>query len=112
LQWTVRFDAPMPIDQQLYLSFVAPASGREIDSDDVDDATWAQWTFSERPHPPQTPSDSFGFVFVDVAQGATSVTIDVPVLADGIAEGSEHVALSMYYFDGTMLSLTGVVTDS
>ena len=112
LQWTLRFDQPMPVAQQLYLSFVAPENGREINSDDVDAATWEQWTYSERPSPPQTPSDSFGNLIVEVPEGATSATINVGVLADGVVEGDEQVALWMYYFDGTMVSLTGVIADS
>ncbi len=112
LRWTLHFDAPMQVDQQLYLSFMTPAHGREIDSDDVDDDTWAHWTYSERPTPAQTPSDSFGAIFVEVPAGATSATIDIGVLSDGVAEGDEHVALLMYYLDGTMLSLSGVISDS
>ena len=112
LTWTFHLSAPAPQFGVILALFIAPNRGVEIDSADVPPETWNAWTFLDPPNPPQTPSFANAQEWVLFPQNDTTVTLTIPFVADGIAEGPENVALAMLDFGGRPLTVTGTVTDS
>jgi hypothetical protein len=95
------------------IDFLPPAgSARELDSDDVPASFLEQ--FGIIPPVPAVPLSQLGiFLSVEFAPGAQVATVSLPVAADGVAEGSERVALRLDGFGDPVvpvpIDLTGRV---
>ena len=112
LSWSLTLSEAQDFDFSVFAPFVEPGGGTEVDSDDVPDDAWAVWVGADKPIPAQTLSSAFAFQFVRFDPGSTSVTVTVPFVADGVAEGPEHVAIDLWVEGRVVLTLTGTVTDS
>jgi hypothetical protein len=93
LTWTFRLSEPMTTGALWPIEFLPP-TGLELDSDDVPP------DFLERfgivPPRPAVPLSQLGiFLDVEFAPGAQVATVLLPLAQDGIAEGSERVALRL-----------------
>ncbi|AEV81570.1 hypothetical protein ACWT_0557 [Actinoplanes sp. SE50] len=90
LTWTVHLStvAGGPV----YVEFVtqAPPAGPELSSTDVD-ARWFTDQTGEDPKPSRPLSGAGLQLFVAIEPGTTSLAVTVPTVADGVAEGAEHV---------------------
>jgi len=113
LSWTFRLSEPMTTGGFWSIDFLPPAgSARELDSDDVPASFVEQ--FGIIPPVPAVPLSQLGiFLSVEFAPGAQVATVSLPVAADGVAEGSERVALRLDGFGDPVvpvpIDLTGRV---
>jgi hypothetical protein len=116
LTWNVHLSESA--EDYLYLIFMpqAPATGPELSSTDVD-PQWFQDNSGEDPQPSRPLSATGVQPFVAVEPGSTSAELSIPTVADGVAEGAEHVRLQALVFpsdfgDPIPISvITGTVTD-
>ena len=90
LTWTAQLSEAA--DDYLYLVFLpqAPATGPELSTTDVD-PDWFTGNSGEDPEPSRPLSRTALQPFLAVEPGATSVELTMPTVADGAAEGAEHV---------------------
>ena len=97
LTWTGHLSAAA--DNYLYLSFVpqAPATGPELSTTDVD-PSWFTESTGEDPLPSRPLSSTALQPFVDIEPGTTTVELTVPTIADGVAEGAEHVRFQVLMY--------------
>ena len=112
LTWTFHLSQGAPPLTALRLDFIAPSTGTEINSADVKNETWGQWTFLERPTPPVSPSSVGAADFLFFNQGETTFSWHVPFERDGVGEGVEQVVVRVTDFVGDTMVLTGTVSDS
>jgi hypothetical protein len=112
LTWTLHLSEPQPFGFSVFAQFAAPAAGSELNSDDVTDDAWSQWVGAPKPSPAQTLSDAFAFQFVEFAPNATTATVSVPLVVDGVTEGVEHVALDLWLDGVVVATLQGSISDS
>jgi hypothetical protein len=97
LTWTVHLSAAA--DTYLYLIFLpqAPATGPELSSTDVD-PQWFTDNSGEEAEPSRPLSSTQVQPFLAIDPGATSADFTVPTVADGVAEGAEHVRFQALVF--------------
>jgi hypothetical protein len=116
LTWTFRLSKPMASDALWYISPI-PAAGRfaELDTNDVPAA------FLEGlgiiPPDPAVPLSEVGIFFtIEFTAGQQTVSLSIPVSADGVEEEGEGIALLLEGFDDPVvprpIELTGVVPAS
>ncbi|WP_127552537.1 S9 family peptidase [Actinoplanes sp. OR16] len=88
--WTLTLSEPA--DDYLYFVFTpqAPTAGPELSSTDVD-PVWFEENAFESPEPSRPLSQTLLQPFLAVEPGTTSVELAVPTVADGVAEGTEHI---------------------
>jgi hypothetical protein len=116
LTWTVHLSEAA--DTYLYLVFApqAPATGPELSSTDVD-PDWFIENSGEQPAPSRPLSGTGLQPFLAIEPGHTSAEFTVPTVADGVAEGAEHVRFQASVFPadfGDPVPVTvidGTVTD-
>ncbi|MEU4154990.1 hypothetical protein [Actinoplanes sp. NPDC026670] len=97
LTWTASLSGP--VDEYTYLIFLTqpPATGPELSSTDVDPA-WFTENSGQDPEPSRPLSSTNLQPFLEIPPGATSVDLTVPTVADGTAEGAEHVRFQGLFF--------------
>jgi hypothetical protein len=97
LTWTAHLSAAA--DNYLFLVFVpqAPASGPELSTTDVD-PTWFAENSGEDPEPSRPLSGTGVQPYLDFEPGTTSLDLAVPTVADGVAEGAEHVRFQVLLY--------------
>jgi hypothetical protein len=97
LTWTTHLSAAA--DDYLYLVFLPlpPASGPELSTTDVD-PEWFTANTGEDPAPSRPLSGTGLQPFLVVEPGTTSVELTVPTVADGVAEGAEHVRFQVLVY--------------
>ncbi len=109
---TFRIPNAQSFDYEIFSGFLAPPGATpEIDSLDVDAATWEQWTYDTPRNPPVTPSDSFAYFHATIPAGHTEVSVTIPFVTDGIAEGSEAFRLEFYDGIDSVFYVDATVTD-
>ena len=91
--------------------------GPELATNDVPVSWITQW-LGEAPNPPVAFSAVPVQITVDIPPGSTSVDLEVPTVADGVAEGTESLVWQVQPgFDGELpglpsgTTLTGTVSD-
>ncbi|KUL33008.1 alpha/beta hydrolase family protein [Actinoplanes awajinensis] len=97
LTWTLHLSAPADSYLYLLLAPQAPATGPELSSTDVD-PEWFQNNSGEDPEPSRPLSGTGLQPFVEIEPGTTSVEFAVPTVADGVAEGAEHVRFQVLLY--------------
>ncbi|MFC3891646.1 alpha/beta hydrolase family protein [Lentzea rhizosphaerae] len=112
LKWKLTLSEAADTTIGILGSVVAPASGTELSTTDVD----PEWllNFSGEEPLPSRPLSSTGLrVYAIVLAGQTSAEFSVPTVGDAEAEGEESVRLKFEPFPpgGTGFELTGKVTD-
>jgi hypothetical protein len=97
LTWTVHLSAPA--DDYLYLIFLpqAPAAGPELSTTDVD-PQWFTDNSGEEVEPSRPLSSTQVQPFLAIEPGTTAADFAVPTVADGVAEGPEHVRFQALVF--------------
>jgi hypothetical protein len=116
LTWTVTLSGP--VDDYTYLIFLPqpPAAGPELSSTDVD-PDWFTANSGDDPEPSRPLSATNLQPFVEIPPGATSAQLTVPTVADGQAEGAEHLRLpGLFFLPGAwepveLSPIDGTVTD-
>lgn len=105
-------------DNYLYVLFVpqAPAAGPELSTTDVD-PEWFRDNSGEEPEPSRPLSGTAVQLYALFEPGTTTARITIPTVADGVAEGAEHVQFQVLLYppdfsDPTVVgTVTGTVTD-
>ncbi|WIM98688.1 hypothetical protein ACTOB_002296 [Actinoplanes oblitus] len=116
LTWTVHLSKPAASELYMELVAQAPPSGPELSSTDVD-AQWFTDQTGEDPKPSRPLSGVGLQAYLTIAPGTTSVQVKVPTVADGVAEGAEHVRFQAQVYPAgagdpiTVGVVDGTVTD-
>ncbi len=86
-------------DDYLYVLFVpqAPATGPELSSTDVD-PDWFRDNSGEEPEPSRPLSQTGAHPYAIIEPGTTTAQITLPTVADGVAEGAEHVQFEILLY--------------
>ncbi|MGI5504802.1 alpha/beta hydrolase family protein [Lentzea sp. CA-135723] len=113
LKWRLTLSEPADSSFQFYGSPVAPASGTEVSTTDVD-PTWLLRNSGEQPLPSRPLSATGLGLDVSIAPGTTSYEFEVPTVADTETEGEEQVWLKFegYSPTGTDFEVVGKVTEA
>jgi hypothetical protein len=118
LVWRFTQAGPSHVDTFIQLAAAPPADGPELSTADVP-ASWISQWLGEAPNPPVAFSAVPVYVNVDIPPGSTSADLQVPTVADGVAEGTESLVWQVQpEFEGGDLpglpsgtTLTGTVSD-
>jgi hypothetical protein len=117
LRWRFTQARPSNVDTLIELIAVPPAAGPELATNDVPASWIIQWV-GEVPNPPVAFSAVPVYIYVDIPPGSTTADLEVPTVADGVAEGTESLAWQVQpRFEGDLpglpsgTTLTGTVSD-
>jgi hypothetical protein len=95
LTWTAHLSAAA--DNYLYVLLQPLATGSELSTTDVD-PDWFTENSGEDPEPSRPLSGTGLQLFAAFEPGTTSAEITVPTVADGAAEGAEHVRFQVLLY--------------
>lgn len=112
LAWRLTMSAPAEDELTAYLTFVKPASGREISTNDVK-ASWVRDRLHVKPAPSRALSKAEGTYEVNFPAGKLAGDVTVPTVTDTRDEPTERVRAQVYWLDAPdpVLELTGQVRD-
>ncbi|MGW6447027.1 alpha/beta hydrolase family protein [Lentzea sp. NPDC055074] len=113
LKWKLTLSETADSAVSVFGAPVAPASGTELSTTDVD-ADWLRQNSGEEPLPSRPLSSTQLMFFVFVPAGQTSAEFEVPTATDTEAEGEEQVRLKFEGNSptGTEFEVTGEVTEA
>ena len=109
LRWELRLSAPSDVGLWVSPRLVPPASGTELSTTDVP----ADWLFEHtgQPAEPSRPlSSAEVYIYAVFDIGATTTTLEIPTVTDGVTEPAESVHVVDDFAEGVG-ELTGTVTD-
>jgi hypothetical protein len=116
LTWTATLSGAADDYTYLLLLPQAPTAGPELTSTDVD-PEWFTANSGEEPEPSRPLSATNVQPWLEIPPGTTTVQFTVPTVADGLAEGAEHVRFQPLFFlpnawePVELPSVDGTVTD-
>jgi hypothetical protein len=111
LRWSVTLSAVADDPIYWFGAPVAPLSGTELSTTDVD-AQWFWDSAFEDPLPSRALSSTALGVGMEISPGASTAEIAVPTVSDGLVEGVEYVRLRVSTWpEGGEGSVVGAVAD-
>ena len=114
LMVSVSVAQPMSVDYTAQLTFGASAGPlAALDSDDVTPEFFVRWAQYDPPPLPLALSAAGLYFRLQIPAGATTGTVEIPLKADGVSEGTEAFSLNVYDYDyGSLVGrIYGTVTD-
>ena len=112
LMVSVSVAQPMSVDYTAQLTFGASAGPlAALDSDDVTPEFFVRWAQYDPPPLPLALSAAGLYFRLQIPAGATTGTVEIPLKADGVSEGTEAFSLKVYDYGNLAGIIDGTVTD-
>jgi hypothetical protein len=112
LTWTATASAVADAPMYLYGTVLAPESGAELSTTDVDPEWFLANSFGEEVEPSRPLSSTQLSLLLEIKAGDLTATVTIPTVADTVAEPSEYVRFSLEAWpSGDTVEIVGPVTE-